>query len=186
MKSGFSSKTQCPHSSITPPSALLAIALAQSKQCAPKDLRPPQASMGIGQLAAGQFFGLFGHLRNVAIVIEARSKVARLLHLHHIELKLFIGNGIRVVCKVPEKMAEILIFAPFHQEPRDIHVHMHSEMPIRHTRVHITRKAQSEERGFYCGERQRPVRRKVRQRHRRRPAQVVAEDVKARDAFGVQ
>src|SRR5262245_17188362 len=46
MKSVFSSKTQCPHCSMTPPSAEAAIALAQSKQWSPKEARPAQASIG--------------------------------------------------------------------------------------------------------------------------------------------
>jgi hypothetical protein len=46
MNSGCSSKTQCPHSSITPPSAETAIAFALAKQCSPKEARPPHANIG--------------------------------------------------------------------------------------------------------------------------------------------
>jgi hypothetical protein len=126
---------------------------------------------GHRKLVAGQLLRLLGHLRNVAIVIEAGPKVSGLPHLHHIELDLFFRKRLRVVGKIPEKVPQILVFPPFNQKPGDVHVHMHSEMPVRHARVDITRITQSEERGLYRGQRQRSVRRKIGQRHRRWTAQ---------------
>ena len=47
---------------------------------------------GHGKLIARQFFGLFGHLWNVAVKIQTRSQVPRLPHLHDIELNVFLRS----------------------------------------------------------------------------------------------
>ena len=101
---------------------------------AKRDLTRP-GQHGHGQFVAGQFFRLLSHLRNVAVVIEAAAKGARLSHLHDVVLNFFLGEGVRVVGKVPEEMAKVLLFTSFDQEPGDIHVHVHGEVPIRDTRV---------------------------------------------------
>src|ERR1700742_3442673 len=61
-----------------------------------------------GELVSGQLSGLFRHLRNVAIIVQAGAKVSRLTHLHDIGLHLVFGNAVRIVGKVPEKMTKVL------------------------------------------------------------------------------
>src|SRR6478752_4643903 len=93
---------------------------------------------GHSELVAAQFFRLLGHLRNTAVVIQAAAKVTRLPHLHDEVLDVFLGECTWIVSKVPEEMTQVLLFTPFYQEPGDIHVHVHAEVPIRDTRIDIT------------------------------------------------
>jgi hypothetical protein len=80
------------------------------------------------------------------------AKVSRLSHLRDVEVRFFFRNCVRVVGKIPKKMTEILLFAPFDQKPGNVHVHVHSQMPIGHALVHLAGEAQSEERSFYRGQ----------------------------------
>jgi hypothetical protein len=51
------------------------------------------------------------------------------------------------------KVPQVLLFAPLDQETRDVHVHVHPEVPIRNSRIHVPRVIQAEKRRSNVGTR---------------------------------
>src|SRR4051812_47306877 len=82
------------------------------------------------ELGFSEFARLLCHLRYIPVVVQARSKIPGLLHLPNVLLYFLLWYGDRIIGEIAEEMAEILLLAPLDQKSHDIHVHVHSEMPV--------------------------------------------------------
>src|SRR5262245_26281706 len=82
------------------------------------------------QLFLCQFSRLLRHLRDVAVMVEAGAQIAGLTHLSDIARDLFLGYRVGVVGEIAEEMPQIPILASLDQEGRDVHVHVHAQMPV--------------------------------------------------------
>src|SRR5262245_27656379 len=89
------------------------------------------------QLLSHQLARLLRHLRDVAVVVQARPQVAGLAHLHDVTLQLVLRDGRRVVGEVAKEMPKVLLLPALDQKTRDIHVHVHREMPVGYPRIDI-------------------------------------------------
>jgi len=61
------------------------------------------------------------------------------------EVTFLLWQGRRVVGEVAEEVPKVLLLATLDQESRDVHVHVHTEMPIGHARINVSGIIQPEE-----------------------------------------
>src|SRR5260221_4352466 len=116
-------------------------------------------------------------------MIEARAQITGLTDLRRVAYDFLLWHGRRVVGEVAEEVPKVLLLAALDQESRDVHVNVHTEMPIGHARINVSGTIQPEEGRLNRRERQGAVGRHISQRNRWRPAEVVAENVKLFNAF---
>src|SRR5262249_790381 len=100
------------------------------------------------QLLPRQFSRLLRHLRDVAVKVQAGAQIGRLAHLNDIALDVFLGYRVGVVGEIAEEMPQIPILASLDEEGRDIHVHVHTQMPVGDAGIDVPGEIEPEERRF--------------------------------------
>src|SRR4051812_7582345 len=119
-------------------------------------------------------------------MVETRTKVSGLAHLPGVLLNLVFRDSGRVIGEVAKEMPKVLLFAPFDQKAGNVHIHMHSEMPIRDARIDIAREFEAEERRLDRGEGHGAVAGYISQCDRWRAAEVMAEDMELISSFDIE
>ena len=145
-KSIFSSKTQCPHSSMTPPSAEIGGRLCRVEAMISERSMTSPSQHRHSQRVYGQFSSLRGHLRNVAAVVQARAEAAWLPHMHDVLLYFTLGYRRRVIGEIAEEVPQVLLLPALDKQSGDVHVYVHPQMPIGNSRIDASGVVQSERR----------------------------------------